>query len=164
MVLIVAFLLLFQGKEGHIIPERYQKEVDKSIKKTFDLDDCTLAFDEDWDMYGITSSGEMHGYLYYSNIRTCKAGGCLKESEIKNDGAYEFFDFIVLLDSEHQIRNIKILKYGSDYGFEITSRRYLRKYIGKYPCDLKASVSVDGISGATVSVNALHSKLMELCR
>jgi len=76
----------------------------------------------------------------------------------------EYYDLSVFVDANKTIQSIKVLDYFSDYGYEITSKRYLKKYVGKTLCDFSTkSDLVDGISGATMSYNGLVNSLIEFC-
>lgn len=65
---------------------------------------------------------------------------------------------------ELRILNIKVLNYFSDYGYEMTSNRYLKQYRTKKLCQFAENPAlVDGISGATISCIALVMSLEEFC-
>jgi hypothetical protein len=78
----------------------------------------------------------------------------------KSPSRFEDFDFMVLFDENKTIKLVKILVYRENYGGEIGSKRWLRQFIGKS----KPLPLVDGISGATISVNSLKYSINNLLK
>ena len=78
----------------------------------------------------------------------------------KSPSRFEDFDFMVLFDKDKTIKLVKILVYREDYGGEIGGKRWLRQFIGKS----KPLPFVDGISGATISVNSLKYSINNLIK
>lgn len=71
---------------------------------------------------------------------------------------FDTFDFLVLLDNSGTIKHVSVLVYRENYGGEIASKRWLRKWIG-----INQRVThIDGISGATISVNSLKHSINKL--
>ena len=57
-----------------------------------------------------------------------------------------------------------MLEYSSDYGYEISSKNWLKQFKGFTGCDLKyGGREVDVISGATVSGKSIVSDISNLC-
>ena len=70
------------------------------------------------------------------------------------------FDYYIVFDEKVNILKIEILKYRENYGAEICSRRWLKKFINistnDYP---EYNKKIDGISGATISVNSIKTSV-----
>lgn len=159
------------------IPVKYQKKIVKEVSKTLDTEIHAVEFVErEHDLskgyYQSTcfdvedrASGEIKGQVYFRSVKTCTLGGCQNPEEIKSPNAgYEFFDLAIILDTQGHIKKLKILSYLSDYGYEITSKRFLKKFYGKSPCELAETNQIDAISGATISSNALINEVHLLCK
>ena len=73
---------------------------------------------------------------------------------------YETFDFMAVICRDKSIKLVEILVYRESYGGEIGSRRWLRQFIGMD----KPKPIVQGISGATISVNSLKYSLNKLIK
>ena len=70
------------------------------------------------------------------------------------------FDYMVVFDKNHKIVFTKVLIYREDYGFEITSRRWLKQFLGKSTEDqLVYKKDIDAISGATISANSMTKEM-----
>ena len=73
------------------------------------------------------------------------------------------FDYYVLFNDKEEILKVEILHYRENYGAEICSKRWLKQFVG---IDTKNSQvynnSVDGISGATISVNSVKKDIFSL--
>ena len=71
---------------------------------------------------------------------------------------FDTFDYMVLLDKNNTIKLVKVLVYREDYGGEIASKRWLKRWVG-----INQRVThIDGISGATISVNSLKHSINKL--
>lgn len=99
-----------------------------------------------------TGREDLDGRLYYVSESTDKV--FLGKGKSK----YESFDYMVILDNNNTIKNIKILVYRESYGAEIGSKRWLKQWIGKK----NPTYSISAISGATISVNAMKYSINKL--
>lgn len=67
-----------------------------------------------------------------------------------------FFDFVVLFDKDLTISNVKVLVYREDHGGEITSKRWLKQFLGfNITQNIVYKKDISGISGATISATSL---------
>ena len=147
-------------------PDRLQKKINKQIRKSFDIKDYELAFvdplPEEYtkDKFFIfTSELDTLGFGIIELCSSCKVGGCEAFEAYDPDAEYESFFFSTLYDSNGIIKNVKVLEYNSQYGYEITAKSWLKQFIGRKPGSLKIGKDVDGISGATISVKSIISSL-----
>jgi len=173
MVLVLLILLLGTGDNTDPVQlDKYSKEVRKSIKKEFGLTDYILTKDNtNPNLSTLRSGDDITGYVLVSEVAACHLGGCVPSFDTSADlvkkevslGS-EYFDVLVILSPEKEIRKIKILNYFSDYGYEVTSKNYLKKFQSKSVCDFSnGRDGIDAISGATISSMALEGILGELC-
>lgn len=70
-------------------------------------------------------------------------------------GRYDKFDYILIYNLNLEIALIKILVYRSDYGSEITAKRWLNQFYKKGDDSLKYGSDIQAISGATFSAMSL---------
>jgi len=152
--------------QSNVLLNKYEKAADTELKKNLSIKDYKLNplnFKGD-ELYVITSKNEKIGYLLLSEVAACNIGGCPSYKAVEKNASSEYFDMLTILDPDGQIISIKILDYFSDYGYEITSKKYLRKFYGHKVCAIsKNEDGVDAISGATISSFALEAKLGQLC-
>ena len=73
---------------------------------------------------------------------------------------FDNFDFMVLFDCDNKIKLVKVLIYRENYGGEISSRRWLKQFIGM----TEPKPFVDAISGATISVNSIKHSINKLIK
>lgn len=165
MVLVTKLILFILLSSSTSLFETYHKEINSTIKGLFkgeqiDYQDKPYPFGE---IREILIGGQNAGYLLISEVATCNLGGCQIKGSNENLDS-ESFDMLVVISPNNEVLSIKILDYFSDYGYEITARKYLKKFIGKNICDFSKKVDgIDGISGATISCNALENSLSLLC-
>jgi hypothetical protein len=73
------------------------------------------------------------------------------------------FDYYIIFNSEAEILKIEILQYRENYGAEICSKSWLANFIkistNNYP---EYNRRVDGISGATISVNSIKRDVFKV--
>lgn len=70
-------------------------------------------------------------------------------------GRFDKFDHVMIYNTKYELELIKILVYRSDYGSEITAKRWLSQFYGKKEGELKYGSDVQAISGATISALSL---------
>lgn len=95
-------------------------------------------------------------YVYVGRVNTCRAGGCSISQDPTENKDSEFFDYFIFYNASKAVHTVKIYNYQATHGQEITSVNWLkqfRNYDGKQ--ELYAGKNIDGISGATISVDAL---------
>lgn len=167
MVLIGLIILSLMSNDPS---KRYQKQIDKQIKKVLSLESgYNVDSIEATDLQVVKSYGKDIAYLLVTEVAACHLGGCVSPLQLetmKNSGlGSEYFDALILIDLDHRILKIKILDYFSDYGYEINSKRYLKRFEGKQVCEFSAKTDgIDAISGATISSMALESVIGNLCQ
>lgn len=127
------------------------KEVDKEVKKTFEINSYTyetLHITEELqnhtpskirpnNFFIIKVNANLEGYVYIDKAPSKTAQ----------------FDYLVILDKNRKIVNTKVLVYREEYGGEIGSSRWLRQFIGMSAGDSMSEVAA--ISGATISVRSM---------
>jgi len=64
--------------------------------------------------------------------------------------------FLSCFNSDGKIIKAHIVKYREDYGYEVGNKRWLNQFIGLgVNSDFTVGKNIDGISGATISVNSV---------
>ncbi len=95
----------------------------------------------------IISDGQKVGYYYHG----------------KAFGKVDHFDFLVIFDTNLVIKKVKILIYREDRGGEISSKRWLRQFVGKSATNsFVYEKDIVGISGATISAKSMTSQMDKL--
>lgn len=96
-------------------------------------------------------------FVYIGRVNACRAGGCMDPSVTAIPGEeFEYFDYFILYDSTYAVQEVKVFNYQATHGHEITSKNWLKQF-KKYDGSkrLVTGKNIDGISGATVSVEAI---------
>ena len=64
--------------------------------------------------------------------------------------------YLTCFNTDGQLINAHIVKYREDYGYEVGNRRWLNQFLGiDDSSDYRVGKNIDGISGATISVNSV---------
>lgn len=80
-------------------------------------------------------------------------------------GKADYFDFIVIFDTNFIVSKVKVLAYREDHGGEIGSKRWLKQFIGATKeNNLKYQEDIVGISGATISVKSMTNEINKLLK
>lgn len=142
-------------------PPSLQKELQKADSSTTHLKELVLSeiaqSQVPMGKFYTVSSAKSSQFVYIGRVNACRAGGCMDPSLAEtSDEVYEYFDYFICFDSAYTIQEVKVYNYQATHGQEITSKNWLkqfRKYDGSQK--LVTGKNVDGISGATISVEAI---------
>jgi len=150
---------------------RLIKKVDKSIIKTWDIENVSkreigrsdeVSAENERQFYELWQEDSLIGYAVLNRSYGCRVGGCAVYSPTTlKEGSYDPFYYSILTDTHFSIKNVTILEYYSEYGYEITSKRWLSQFIGKLNGEIKYEENIDAISGATISVKSLIDDVNE---
>jgi Na+-translocating ferredoxin:NAD+ oxidoreductase RnfG subunit len=146
------------------VPDRVEKKANKEIIKHYnikDFDKETIPISEeinsnspsefgDENLFRIISKGELIGYGYIGSA----------EAKVSN------FDYLVIFDADLIIVKTKVLIYREEYGGEISSKRWLKQFIGisSSSSELIYKKDIIPISGATISVRSMTRAINNLLK
>jgi len=136
------------------LPKNIQKKVDKEIKLAFEMESFTLesiSVSENVNEKLIT---KITGHNFYKIKQNDSIFGYAFVDKAPSKAAQ--FDYLVLLDNQLIIKKSKVLIYREEYGGEISSKRWLKQFVGKSAIDqLKYGKDIIAISGATISARSM---------
>ncbi len=149
ITLMVIALLLFSFKASYWQFDKKSREiVSSSIAKIFKSQNCGIAEIDDT-FYTIKKDNAIVGYLAVTDAPS----------------KFHTFDYYILFDNKAEILKVEILHYRENWGAEICSPKWLKQFIGIDTENSQAyNNGVDGISGATLSVNSLKYDLLKTCK
>jgi len=113
----------------------------------------------------MNQNNELQKYVYVGRVNGCREGGCSGPAETMNIDTPEFFDYLIVFDSKLAVQQVKIYNYQATHGQEVTNKGWLKQfqgYDGKR--SLTVGKSIDGISGATVSVYGITDDIQQKTR
>ena len=136
--------------------KRYLKSLDKAIEKNFQ-NHSELIHNKSQ----LKNAPKRMILLEIKNTTTGNIVGWAGLAQAK--GRQDYFDFLVLYDSQLELKHLEILQYRSSHGYQINSGRWLEHFTGLAAQDtIIKGRQVDGISGATMSVDGLIEKINEM--
>ena len=91
------------------------------------------------------------GYAVLSRAQGCKVGGCSLSNY--KETSFEEFYYLTVFNKQRKIERVKVIEYTSDHGYEIANKGWLKQF--KKGTHFDVGQNVDGISGATISVNSI---------
>ncbi len=149
ITLMVIALLFFSFKASYWQFDKKSREiVYSSIAKIFKSQNCGIAEIDDT-FYTIKKDNAIVGYLAVTDAPS----------------KFHTFDYYILFDNKAEILKVEILHYRENWGAEICSPKWLKQFIGIDTENSQAyNNGVDGISGATISVNSLKYDLLKTCK
>ena len=114
--------------------------------------------------YTVEKSNTIEGirYVYIGRVNSCRSGICFGDQELSTKPSYEYFDYFMLFNAEGVVQLVKVYNYQATHGQEISSRRWLKQFIGfKGENKLDAGKNIDAISGATISVEGIVADIQQ---
>lgn len=91
---------------------------------------------------------------YYKIIRNKKLLGYAVLDNVV--GKVKPITFLVIFSIDFSVKKVEIIKYREEHGREVQNRSWLNQFKGKMVnSDLELNNGIDGISGATISVNSI---------
>jgi Na+-translocating ferredoxin:NAD+ oxidoreductase RnfG subunit len=132
--------IMFFASTG-TIREENRKSSDKMVVEVLGKGD--LVFTE--------SGAEKEYYRYQSD--DSNSGAVVVFSSAT--GRFDNFDYMVIINPLKEIIGIKILKYRSEYGYEISNKGWLRQFYGKNNGSFTYRQDIDALAGATFSARSL---------
>ena len=185
--LFILFIILtgFQAQSVHTdITAKMQKTINKELKKSWkDIVitqrpitinpkvTCKLSMDLS-NTFVLLNYKDTLGYLFVRRTKGCVIGGCDNSSKkisyygVDNnfEERYEHFDYMAILNTDLSVRKVKVLVYEGEYGYEVTSKLWLKQFIGYKGGKLKYGSDVQALSGATVSAQSITNDIQDLVK
>ena len=128
-----------------------EKDWDKIIRssqKTFNISDPN--FNE------LRGQIENHKYFTISSKSTQIGYLVIAQANSK----HQKFDFYILFSNNATILEVRVLTYRENYGFEICAKRWLSQFKSiKTDNQFEYNSKIDGVSGATISVNSIKHEI-----
>jgi hypothetical protein len=79
-------------------------------------------------------------------------------------GRYESFDYLLSVTGNFEVEKIRILKYRSEYGGEIASKRWLQQFEKYSSGELRYKKEISALSGATISATSLVADIPKVLK
>lgn len=143
---LILTLVIFNSQGNELYPGRLAEKVAKIALKEKDITlkeqlDITDKQDKEAP-YSAYLFERPSGETFYVIITQAK-------------GRYDMFDYLVAVNSKLEIERVRVLKYRSENGGEITSKKWLKQFIGYSGGDLRYKKEISALSGATLSAKAI---------
>ena len=148
-LIVAALLFLSFTFPGWEYDKRYNTIVHKSIAEIFNSSTFLLEgfINTEESFYVIKQDNIVLGYFVVAQAPS----------------KFHQFDYYIIFNLEAEILKIEILQYRENYGAEICSKNWLSNFINmstnNYP---EYSRRIDGISGATISVNSIKRDIFKV--
>ncbi|MFT7590824.1 MAG: Na+-translocating ferredoxin:NAD+ oxidoreductase RnfG subunit [bacterium] len=142
-------------------PQHVCKKMDKHVRKTFGKESIyySIATPDslklNHEVYKVVENDSIKGFVMVTRALGCQLGGCDKPSS--DSIAFEQFFFMTAFDQAKQITQVRILEYTSNHGYEIANKSWLKQFAKEG--HFEVGKNIDGISGATISVNSLTNNV-----
>jgi Na+-translocating ferredoxin:NAD+ oxidoreductase RnfG subunit len=141
MKIIFTLIITLLFSEPGSMRELYSKAADKNVASVLGTGDLKE-----------TGSGPGKEFYLFKSVND-NNGSHVVFSSAK--GRYDNFDYMIILNSVFEILDIKILKYRSEYGYEIANKGWLKQFYGKPENRFEYRKDIDALTGATYSAPSL---------
>ena len=113
----------------------------------------------------IVNSNEIKKYIYVGRVNSCRQGGCSNPGQALTIETPEYFDYLIVFDSNVSVQQVKVYNYQATHGQEVGNKGWLKQFQGYDGSrSLTVGKSVDAISGATISVYSITDDIQEKTR
>lgn len=145
-------------------PTRFEKKVNKTITKVWDIGSFETQLISVPDSYGvelrsISYRDSLLGYYSVNIVNSCRVGGCRRPTESGSQSEYENFWVLSVFDTNLLIKRVQVLEYNAEYGFEICNKNWLKQFLDKSGGNISYSNDIDAVSGATISGNSITNHI-----
>ena len=147
-ITVIVIALLFSSFKASYweLDKDSRATVYNSIAKIFNSQTCNLDPIDDT-FYSISEDDSIIGYLAVTDAPS----------------KFHRFDYYVLFNDKEEILKVEVLHYRENYGGEICSKNWLKQFVGIDTENYSNfNREIDGISGATISVNSLKHNLLKI--
>jgi Na+-translocating ferredoxin:NAD+ oxidoreductase RnfG subunit len=79
-------------------------------------------------------------------------------------GRYDMFDYLIAVNLEFAIKKIRVLKYRSEHGGEIASKKWLEQFENYSSGELRYKKEISALSGATISANSIVADIPKVLK
>ncbi len=157
IIIYFLFSLVSLAQKIDFEPKQLTREISK-------LNDCTnYSFVElnqlnnsNYGKYFSLACNQQSYLVYVGRVLSCRTGGCSSGNNDKGNNSHEYFDYYMLINNKKAIVSVRIYKYASSFGHQITSQSWLKQLHGfNGNKKLEVGKNIDGISGATISTRNL---------
>lgn len=147
--------LFFSFSFGTVTGEFYsEKEAARIVKSVLKDKDITVS--EKWEKDNLT--GERTFLIVYKLEETGSAPtGYAVFTQAK--GRYDMFDYLLILSKDFTVQKVNIVKYRSERGGEIASKKWLTQFENYSSGELRYGKDISALSGATISASSITSDI-----
>lgn len=174
-LILISSLFLFSIGQMKTVDTTIMKKIERRVKKLTGSKDIKLeAFQnriptsdkslEEVETYQIFIDNSKWGLAYVTKAEACHFGGCADPNLIDKSSnlSRDCIKYFVITNLADTIIDIQIIDFESSYGYEITSRAWLKQFIDKRPGEFSLEENIDVISGATISCNSMVESINAL--
>ena len=142
--LIVAALLFFSFTSAYVLNARDWKKIEKSTKALFNTADFSFS--------------EINTISKLGNTRLFKIADLGYLAFDQAPSKFHKFEYYMIFSDKGDVLKIEVLNYNENYGAEICNKRWLKQFQKINTSSfLTYNNSIDGISGATLSVQSISA-------
>lgn len=109
-----------------------------------------------------TRISDQKKYVYVGRVNSCRQGGCSNGNNMTNPGNSEYFDYLIIYNSNFVVELVKVHNYQATHGQEMTNKGWLKQFQGYDGSrNLTVGKSIDAIAGATISVQNITADIQQ---
>lgn len=157
ITVLITLIALLAGAGYSYLPDYLTKKMARQLSKIFDKSiiskEIPVAdeFALNHQLFELYRGDSLEGYSLISRGLGCKVGGCDKPND--ETESFEQFFYFTTFDKGKNITRVRVLEYVSDHGYQIANKSWLKQFEQDRP--FTVGENIDGISGATISVNSI---------
>ena len=144
--LLIAVLLFFSFTTIYVLSAKDWEKIKENAKAVFNIEE--LSFSEIRNISNLEATRFFKindlGYLAFDQAPS----------------KFHKFEYYIIFDTKGEILKVEVLNYNENYGAEICNKRWLKQFHQINTSSFfEYNTTVDGISGATLSVQSISSHI-----
>jgi len=172
LLILITFFLSFTFLFNFENPKNdYQKKINKVLLSVWGNNELITKRvvlpdslnDPTFKLNSIFLNDSLVGYYCLKDANGCHKGGCDNIDTTIFYTEYEVFVFMVIFNKDLKIERVDVIDYQSNHGFQITSKTWLKQFIGFEGCEMEYGKNVDAITSATTSAKSLVKNINWIC-
>lgn len=146
----IFLMVVFAGNPADTTDFYPEKQAVKQIASSLKEKEIQIT-----EIQNIQTAGLKNEFIKVYRIKPTVQKGVRYAIFTQAKGRYDLFDYLVITDEKFAIKKVNVVKYRSEHGGEIGSKKWLEQFENYSGGKLEYAEEISVLSGATISAMSL---------